>query len=79
MIRSGNLEAVSSEEHDLVNRVFGGQGSSEVLRLPERAGAPAPAPTAGAWAPTSGGAVQGGFEEADEVEETPLWWTASAS
>ena len=70
MIRSGNLEAVSSEEHDLVNRVFGGQGSSEVLRLPERAGSPAPAPTAGAWAPTSGGAVQGGFEEADEVEET---------
>ena len=70
MIQDGRIDAASSEDHALVNRVFGGQGSSEVLRLPERAGATAPAPAAGAWAPTSGGAVQGGFEEADEVEET---------
>ena len=38
MIRSGDMQAVSNEDHDLVNRVFGGDSGGELLRLPERAG-----------------------------------------
>ena len=71
MIRSGDMQAVSHEEHDLVNRVFGGQEEAGVLRLPERAGAPTSASPSSGWTPApAGDRMEGGYEDADEVEET---------
>jgi len=71
MIRSGDMQAVSNEDHDLVNRVFGGDSGGDLLRLPERAGAPSSTAASGAWTPQPAqGGMGGTFEEADEVEET---------
>jgi len=64
MIQDGKIDAGSTEDHALVNRVFGEKGGTEVLRLPEHAGAQ---PRGESWAkPPS----ETGFDEADEVEET---------
>ncbi|RPG80338.1 MAG: sigma-54-dependent Fis family transcriptional regulator [Crocinitomicaceae bacterium TMED114] len=72
MIRTGDMQAVSHEDHDLVNRVFGGQEGANVLRLPERAGVPTTAPSSdGGWVTSPAhDRPHGGFQEADEVEET---------
>jgi DNA-binding NtrC family response regulator len=67
MIQDGRIDAASSEDHALVNRVFGEQGGTEVLRLPERAGAPSPVEQEGGWSTPAG---PDGFAEAREVEET---------
>lgn len=64
MIQDGKIDAASSEDHALVNRVFGEKGGTEVLRLPEHAGVK---PTSEGWTEPSGG---GAFDDADEVEET---------
>lgn len=39
MLQDGNLDAGSSEDQSLVNRVFGEREGTDILRLPERAGA----------------------------------------
>ena len=68
MIQDGRIDTASSEDHALVNRVFGEQGGSEVLRLPERAGRPSPVEsTPGGWSTPAEG---DGFADAREVEET---------
>lgn len=64
MIQDGKIDAASSEDHALVNRVFGEKGGTEVLRLPEHAGVK---PTSEGWTEPSG---SGAFDDADEVEET---------
>ena len=65
------MQAVSNEDHDLVNRVFGSDSGGELLRLPERAGAPPSPVTSGTWTPQPAhGGTNAGFEEAAEVEET---------
>ena len=64
MIQDGKIDAASSEDHALVNRVFGEQGGTEVLRLPEHAGAK---PTSEGWSESTS---TGAFDDADEVEET---------
>jgi len=64
MIQDGKIDAASSEDHAVVNRVFGEKGGTEVLRLPEHAGVK---PTSEGWTEPSGG---GAFDDADEVEET---------
>ncbi len=68
MIQDGRIDAASSEDHALVNRVFSEQGGTEVLRLPERAGTPTPSRDSREnWvAPGDGGE----YAEAREVEET---------
>jgi len=64
MIQDGKIDAGSTEDHALVNRVFGEKGGTEVLRLPEHAGTQ---PQGEPWAkPPS----EAGFDDADEVEET---------
>ena len=64
MIQDGKIDAGSTEDHALVNRVFGEKGGTEVLRLPEHAGTQ---PQREPWAkPPS----EAGFDDADEVEET---------
>lgn len=67
MIQDGRIDAASTEDHALVNRVFGEQGGTEVLRLPERAGAPSTVEQEGGWSTPAG---PEGFAEAREVEET---------
>ena len=67
MIQDGRIDAGSSEDHALVNRVFSEHGGTEVLRLPEHAGAPSPVEQEGGWSNPAG---SGGFAEAREVEET---------
>jgi transcriptional regulator with PAS, ATPase and Fis domain len=68
MIQDGRIDTASSEDHALVNRVFGDQGGSEVLRLPERAGSPSRMEsTSTGWSTPGEG---NGFAEAREVEET---------
>lgn len=68
MIQDGRIDSASSEDNALVNRVFGEQGGTEVLRLPERAGAPPPSVDSGeGWGAPVGG---GEYAEAREVEET---------
>ena len=68
MIQDGRIDSASSEDNALVNRVFGEQGGTEVLRLPERAGAPLPSADSGeGWGAPVGG---GEYAEAREVEET---------
>ena len=49
MIQDGRIDAASSEDHALVNRVFGEQGGTEVLRLPERAGRLSAGRALGGW------------------------------
>jgi len=65
MIQEGRIDAGSSEDQSLVNRVFGEQEGTDLLRLPERAGGDA------GWAPpTEQGNVDAGFSETTEVEES---------
>lgn len=65
MIQEGKIDAGSSEDQSLVNRVFGEQEGTDLLRLPERAGAEP------AWAATR---TETGdpeaFAESTEVEES---------
>ena len=65
MIQEGRIDAGSSEDQSLVNRVFGEQEGTDLLRLPERAGGDA------SWTPPSEpGSVEEGFSETTEVEES---------
>ncbi len=65
MIQEGRIDAGSSEDQSLVNRVFGEQEGTDLLRLPERAGGDA------GWTPPSEpGSVEEGFSETTEVEES---------
>ena len=64
MIQDGKIDAGSTEDHALVNRVFGEKGGTEVLRLPEHAG------TQPQGEPWSKPPSEAGFDDADEVEET---------
>lgn len=66
MMQEGRIDAGSSEDQSLVNRVFGEQEGTDLLRLPERAGGDAG--WAAASAETSEGEV--GFAESTEVEES---------
>ena len=65
MIQEGRIDAGSSEDQSLVNRVFGEQEGTDLLRLPERAGG-----DAGWTPPTEQGNVDAGFSETTEVEES---------
>ena len=67
LIQEGRIDTASSEDHALVNRVFGDEGGTDVLRLPERAGTPDPRDAERGWRPP---AEAGEFAEAREVEET---------
>ena len=67
MIQDGNLDAGSSEDQSLVNRVFGERDGTDILRLPERAG------TSNTWtgrAEGDGGHGEERFAESTEVEES---------
>ena len=65
MIQEGRIDAGSSEDQSLVNRVFGEQEGTDLLRLPERAGAEA------SWTPTPAATdADSGFSESMEVEES---------
>ena len=66
MMQEGRIDAGSSEDQSLVNRVFGEQEGTDLLRLPERAGGDA------GWAAASAETSEGeaGFAESTEVEES---------
>ena len=65
MIQEGKIDAGSSEDQSLVNRVFGEQEGTDLLRLPERAGAEP------AWAPAASEAQDPDtFADSTEVEES---------
>jgi transcriptional regulator with PAS, ATPase and Fis domain len=65
MIQEGKIDAGSSEDQSLVNRVFGEQEGTDLLRLPERAGAEP------AWASTRTETQDPeAFAESTEVEES---------
>ncbi|MCH1574815.1 MAG: sigma 54-interacting transcriptional regulator [Flavobacteriales bacterium] len=65
MIQEGRIDAGSSEDQSLVNRVFGEQEGTDLLRLPERAGAEA------GWTPPPAATdADAGFSESMEVEES---------
>ena len=57
MIQDGRIDTASSGDPALVNRVFGEQGGSEVLRLPERAGRPSRSSRLGQCSPRPRAAV----------------------
>ena len=66
MIQDGNLDAGSSEDQSLVNRVFGEREGTDILRLPERAGA------SNTWTgrTEADGEGEDPFAESTEVEES---------
>ena len=64
MIQDGKIDAGSSEDQTLVNRVFGEQEGTDVLRLPERAGGNTE------WSASGRDRSEDGFEDSTEVEES---------
>ena len=64
MIQEGNLDAGSREDQTLVNKVFGEEEATEILRLPEGSGKRS-------WVPPVREEEDGhdGFEDSHEVEE----------
>ena len=64
LIQDGRIDAGSREDQSLVNRVFGEQEGTDILRLPERVGSEA------GWTSRTEDVGEDGYDESHEVEES---------